>query len=608
MQRLEALFAAADANRNERTVPMTFYSGATVLRFDWEKGEHQLTLSLEPGHVRLNKLNSGRAPFTLGHVSANDPEATLGVISNARVEGKKAKADVRFSKRPDVQPIFEDVLDGILPNVSLGARLHKLKETTKEGDRMRSFLAIDWEPFAVALVGIGADQGAHFSAADAQDSDCEIEFTRAPARSERDPMNETYETTAAEIRKLAAASRLPGAAELADEMVARNISIEEARLELFDRMAARSAENPTRTHHADVHQRNGQPVYMAMAEALACRYTGQAPSDAAREFMNASIQDMAREICRANGLSTSGFGSERHIKLAMQSTSDFPALTTEAGNRILLAAYQAAEAAIKRVARRSSAPDFRTKSALRLGGAPKLLKVAENGSVTEGDRAEAKESYRLYTFARIFAITREALINDDLGAFADFARAFGVAAANLEAQELVDLLYGATGVGPTMGDGTALFTIGHGNLPTGGAIATTTFSGARLALRTSKDLDGETVIEATPKYLVVPAALETTAETYLATLYPASASNVNPFSGKLELIVEPRLDAKSATAWWMFADPALAPVLEYSYLNDAGGPQVDSRAGFEVLGMEFRCLLDYGVGAIGWRGAVKGNA
>lgn len=115
--------------------------------------------------------------------------------------------------------------------------------------------------------------------------------------------------------------------------------------------------------------------------------------------------------------------------------------------------------------------------------------------------------------------TREAIVNDNLGAFADFTRAYGVAAANLEARELVDLLYGSGGVGPTMSDTKALFHTDHSNLNgSPGAISDITFSSGRLMLRLAKDADAETIIEVTPKYLVVPAALETTAEKYLAPL------------------------------------------------------------------------------------------
>lgn len=103
------------------------------------------------------------------------------------------------------------------------------------------------------------------------------------------------------------------------------------------------------------------------------------------------------------------------------------------------------------------------------------------------------------------------------------------------------------GVGPTMSDGKALFHSDHSNLAgSGAAIGDTTLSAARLALRTMKGLDGETLIEVSPKYLVVPAAQETLAEKYLAIIAPAQATNVNVFSGKLELIVEPRLDTTTS--------------------------------------------------------------
>jgi hypothetical protein len=47
------------------------------------------------------------------------------------------------------------------------------------------------------------------------------------------------------------------------------------------------------------------------------------------------------------------------------------------------------------------------------------------------------------------------------------------------------------------------------------------------------------------------------------------------------------------------------PVLEYAYLSSAQGPQIASREGWDVLGMEFRVVLDFGAGAVDWRGAWK---
>jgi hypothetical protein len=201
-------------------------------------------------------------------------------------------------------------------------------------------------------------------------------------------------------------------------------------------------------------------------------------------------------------------------------------------------------------------------------------------------------------------------VNDDLGAFNDLLRDFGQAAAALEAGLICDTLYGPAGVGPAMGDGKALFHTDHNNLNAApGVISDTTLTAARLALRTATGLDGTTIIECPPKFLVIPPDIETLAEKYLATLYPAQAADVNPFTGKLQLVVVPQLKAHSASAWYVFSDPAIAPTLEYSYLDGANGPQFirkDNEQG--ILGMQFYAYLDFACGAIGWRGCYKGNA
>lgn len=71
----------------------------------------------------------------------------------------------------------------------------------------------------------------------------------------------------------------------------------------------------------------------------------------------------------------------------------------------------------------------------------------------------------------------------------------------LKAQKLTDPLYGA-GVGPTLvTNSKALFHTDHGNLGTA-AIGVSGVNSARLALRTMKGLDGITIIEISPRYVV----------------------------------------------------------------------------------------------------------
>jgi phage major head subunit gpT-like protein len=216
--------------------------------------------------------------------------------------------------------------------------------------------------------------------------------------------------------------------------------------------------------------------------------------------------------------------------------------------------------------------------------------------------AENKETYALDTFGRIIPLTRQAMVNDDLGAFFDLTRRMGRAAAEFEAKFLVGLLAS----NPTMADGVAVFHANHGNLPgAGGAIAIATLGAAKEAMRLQKGLDKATPIDATPKFLIVPAKQETVAQQYLTQLQANQASNANPFGGQLELIVDPRLDVHSTTAWYLAADPMQIDTIEYSYLEEEQGVQLFVQTGFKIDGMEFKARLDFGAGILDFRGLYK---
>jgi hypothetical protein len=600
-ERLAVSFAGQQADREKRTIPLTWYSGETVLRHGWD-GNYNLTFSMDPAHVQLGRLNtSGQLLDSHSDYRLRD---ILGVVERAWIEGGKGKAIVRFSERDEVTPIWNDVQAGIIRNASMGVAIYKLKDVTAKDEATKSYLAISWEPSEVSLVAVPADSGAGTFKGAAEEF-CECELVPATA-GEGESMSDTVVNTgsagvnpdAQSIRNLVQLMKLEPT--FGDKLIAQSVTLDAARVQVIDEVARRAGPE-IRTAHGEVTRDHREGLVERLSEALACRYNAKPPSDAAREFMGAPISEFARECLRTAGMRVPRQPAEI-IRLGMHGTSDFPNLLTGTGQRLLLDAYNAASPAIKQVARRSTVTDFRVKAVLRLGEAPTLVKVPETGEVTHGTRAEMKESYRAFTYGRIFSISREALVNDDLSAFADFARAFGVAAAQLEGTLLVDLLAS----NPVMSDGKQLFDATyHANLVNPGtAISVDNLSIARTMTRLQTGLDGTTVLDIPPRYLVVPATKETLAEAYLTSIQAATAADVNPFPGKLTLVVDGHLDGKSTTAWYLFGDPNLTPVLEYSYLSGAEGVQVDSRAGWEQLGQEFRAILDYGVGVLDYRGAL----
>ena len=151
----EASFLPSTVDTETRTVQVSWSTGQKVLRSGWE-GDFLEELSMDPKHVRMERLCSGRAPFTRDHSRGIDN--VLGVITHAEIRNGEGLATVRFSSRPDAETVFKDIQDGILRNVSATYRVHRFDRirSTNKGEP-DTLLAVDWEPLAIGLVDIGAD-------------------------------------------------------------------------------------------------------------------------------------------------------------------------------------------------------------------------------------------------------------------------------------------------------------------------------------------------------------------------------------------------------------------------------------------------------------------
>ncbi|MDR5655448.1 Mu-like prophage major head subunit gpT family protein [Xinfangfangia sp. LG-4] len=569
---------------------MVWSTGAPVRRRDMA-GQYIERLSLAPEAVDLTRLEGASVLDAHRQTAVRD---VLGSVRSAAVDGKRGTALIQFSSRPEVEPVWQDVLAGILRHVSVGYAVEDWAETTENGARVLT--AVRWTPHEISLVPTPADPGAHIR--------METEMTDTTTREAADtaPTAETRAAANAEIRSIARIAGLDQS--WIDGQIDANADADTARRAAFDALAKRSA-SAIRTEQVRVEMGDSQddPALRArqMGEALYARINPRHElSDPARRYAYSTPVDMAKELLTLRGESTMALSPASLVTRALHTTSDFPIILGDTVGRVLRDAYQAAPSGIRRLGRQTTARDFRAVNKIMLGEAPLLEKLNEHGEIKAGTMAEAREAYKVETWARKIGVTRQLLVNDDLGAFADLARRMGQAAAETEARILVTLLEAGSGNGPTMSDGKPLFHADHGNKAgTGAVISDATLSAARLALRTQKGIEDRT-IRVTPRTLLVPPALETTAEKWLASIAPATAADVNPFSGSLSLVVEPRLS--SATRWYVTADPGEIDGLEFAYLSGAEGPQVESRSGWDVDGVEIRVILDFGAGFIDHRG------
>jgi len=158
----------ASVNDEKRTVDLVWSTGAGVERYDYRTGSIYLEkLSLDPKHIRLERLKSGAAPLLDAH-SAWSVNDQIGVVEadSVRLTAKEARATVRFSKRATVEPIWGDVRDGILRNISVGYLVRKYEQESDKDGKPLTRTAVDWEPYELSLVPMPADAGARVRSGD----------------------------------------------------------------------------------------------------------------------------------------------------------------------------------------------------------------------------------------------------------------------------------------------------------------------------------------------------------------------------------------------------------------------------------------------------------
>lgn len=575
--------APSTFNREAGTVEAVLSSGAGVQRRD-ARGAFTERLSVAAGAVALH---TPRLPILDSHRQGSIGDV-LGFVENVRAEGGEIRATLHITDAR-ARDLIEN---GAVTGVSIGYRVAPTDWAEAEGGRVRT--AARWTLLEVSLVPVPADPGAILRSAE------DMPDTNVP------PVADAVQTRAAVNASIRSLARNLGlGAEFADAQIDLAADLAAARAAAAVEMERRSAAAPIRTH-ATTGESNDDPAVIRtrMTEALAHRMG--APGDLAepaRQYRGLGLAEMARIALVARGERVMGTTSgERIITRAME-TGDLPNLLQGAGARTLLGAYTPALSPVFSLFRQTTATDFRTMSRVRMGEMDGLEKVAEGGEVTRGGFGEVAEAYRIDTYARIVGLSRQAIVNDDLGAFAQMTAMQGRAAAEKQNALAVALLTEADGAGPVLSDGTRMFHASRGNSGAGAAASAVTpdsIAGGILALRLQKGVDGVSPINAVPRFLLAGPEAEADARRAVAAYYPATSATASPFADAPAVLIDARL---AGPRWWMFADPAVMHCFEYAFLASAPGPQFESRAGWDVLGMEFRVVLDFGCGAVGWRGS-----
>ncbi|WP_440994719.1 phage major capsid protein [Cysteiniphilum litorale] len=128
----------------QRTVELSFSSNTPYQR--WQDANE--VLEHRAGSIDLSRLNN-KGALLVNH----DWNRQIGVVEHAYIDGDKARAVVKFSKRQEAQDFFQDVQDGIIANVSVGYKVDQA-----EADHTNKAVRVTkWQPFEISLVSVPAD-------------------------------------------------------------------------------------------------------------------------------------------------------------------------------------------------------------------------------------------------------------------------------------------------------------------------------------------------------------------------------------------------------------------------------------------------------------------
>lgn len=670
-----AEFIPTTVNEKERTVEVVWSTGEKVMRGGWFEEPYWEELSMDPAHIRLDRLNGG-APLLDNH-SRWSLDDVIGVVVKAWVANGEGRALVRFDEGDEEEPgklprsekIFRKVKRGTLRNISIGYRVRKLQEVSSEDDKVATKRAIDWEPFEISLVPVGADAKAGTRAAEGEElNSCELiardmgegegevmgkqakqgtenqraetaqteaaaTETAAPAAApetaapapaespapaateskesseeERALERETEKSRILEIQAACRAANLP--AEFAEKLVKENTSLEKARGLIMDESARSQTvtiKNQTTVEHGQQNERDTR--VRSVTSALLVRAFGESEKNKlemnGREYIGMSLLRIAEECLEASGQKARGL-TKMELAARAFSTSDFPEILANVVNKSLRDSYAQAPQTFRPLVRVVEVPDFKQVSRVQLGDAPALKEVKENAEITRGQMSEAAEKYAIKTYARIVPVSRQVIINDDLDAMTRVPAGFGLQAANLES----DLVWGLLMANAAMADGETLFSSAHKNdSASDTVIDVAALAEGRKLMRKQKGLGKEAgYLNLAPRYIIVAPERETQAEQLVGPIVPAQASNFNPFSGKLQIISEPRLSPNSGSGkWYLAAGVEQVDTFELAYLQGQRGLFSETRMGFSVDGMEIKARLDVGAAVIDYRGLFKND-
>jgi hypothetical protein len=350
-------------------------------------------------------------------------------------------------------------------------------------------------------------------------------------------------------------------------------------------------------------------------KTLLADYGEKVLTAARRNFHGLRLREFIAACCAMDGVELPGtFGTGAAWLKAAFSSNSLPGILGNVANKTMLDAYRGLPGVARQLARVSSVNDFKVHTRYRMGADMEFELVGAGGELAHGELSEQSFTQQAKTYGKYFALTRQDIVNDDLGAFLQIPQLIGRGAAQALEKAFWTIV---------LANASSFWGTDNANYLSGG---TSPLAGSSLTLAVAlfenfTDPHGQPIV-CFPKFLVVSPALRATAErlftseklittglsgsSAVTTLEDANIhrSRYQPLSSPY--ISNAAMTGHSSTAWFLWGDPADVAAAEIAFLNGQDAPVIEAVevASDSAGGKGFRAYHDFGVALMDPKGAV----
>ena len=548
----------------------------------------------------------------------HDRDRVIGRVLDVRLDEvtRKLRATIQFDEDEESERIYQKVCSGTLRGVSVGYAVD-VWESVEAGAKSSNGrftgpceVATRWTPYELSIVSVPADATVGVGRSyvengdgnmDEQNKDIDVKDQEREATQPAHLVNAEAERQAAvaeeraRVREIGTMCRQFGVDDV--PYINDGMSVEAVRAAILDKLAQERKAQPVTVQIDEMDKfRAAATDGLAMRAGMAVE--NSAPG--AEEFRGKRMMRLAAEcVERELGKSTHAMDDETIVREALTGTGAFPGILSNVAHKSMAQAYQSAPTTYQLWTAQGSNSDFKDATRYRLSEADTLEKMNESGEFQAGGVTEGAAKTSIATYGRMFSLTRQAIINDDMGALQQLPAIYGAAARRMINKMVYKMLQSNPKV-----EGAQLFHADHKNL-CAEDISIEGLAKMKAAMAKQKNIKGAEYLNIQPAFIICPVELEVQAAQLISSVVDPTKANAtpNPFANKMTVISEPELE--DAKAFYLAAAAGIAPTIEVTSLNGNLTPTMERAEQFDTLGIKWRIYMDVGVNLLDYRGIQK---